>query len=830
MRTNKQIIFFRCAIVCLVNEFAFFAYTSAWALGTKPTLTQKGFVAQMYVDDVEVEDLWLFPHKERSQFFVESASVKEALKPLLALDRYTSLDLLPSNNGAFSLAQLDAIGFKFDFDEATLNLSIHFPLEWRNRASIDLVKDEYQKGFYLGASPFFGNMRFYGSTGFEKNSQSTQNRLPTLLENNFALGTPELLLEGQVDYDESRASQYRRNDVRLVHDSKSNLTRTTVGDLEPVAVSFQSANTVGGVSYRKVFGIQPYLNIRPVSRTEVLIKRPSMLEIYINGTLYTRFRVQAGPVNLQKFPVSSGLNKVTIKTTDDLGKTESMDLNLLFDANLLAQGTQEFTFDFGYPYQEDGFQRRYDTHKPNALMYYRYGWSDQLLSGVNLQTNQLSQMAGMELLGLTSLGLVSTDIGASHFSGQSPDMAVRLKYRTLDFWGQVTGDLFKRVLPTPVVVNTSLEYRGSRFSAPTQVLSINTTAWIFDIQSVFKLPLETSLNVGANFQFNRQRDLARRSYLASVTKTFAGNISFSANANMSKTDVWDKSLLLTLSWTPDKIPIAANSFADVTNSSYTVSLDRYYNSPVTDWALGANYNQNATSQEVTVNPKYRGYRMELGETTSWQKDRASYQTTSSHRIFASSSLVFTKDAISWSRPVTDSFAIFKTSGNSGYKLLVNPTDEGALAQADRWGPAVIPELNSYYRRSFIFDVENANAGTKITPEFLELLPSYKSGVSVVVDINRFISMRSQIVDSQGRSLKLQSGRVLNSKSGAEVASFFSNREGKIFVEGLLPGSYLLEINDDHYLKAPFEVPDEIFSDDRYVHKQPIVVPFKGASL
>ena len=112
---------------------------------------------------------------------------------------------------------------------------------------------------------------------------------------------------------------------------------------------FQSAIPLGGFSATRDFTIQPYRTTRPVNRTQIFLNRPSTVEVFVNGGFVSRMQLPAGPVDFKDFPLAAGLNDLTVKVTDDLGQTETIHLSLLFDAQLLSVGLNQFSYAIGYP-------------------------------------------------------------------------------------------------------------------------------------------------------------------------------------------------------------------------------------------------------------------------------------------------------------------------------------------------------------------------------------------------------------------------------------------------------------------------------------------------
>ncbi|MCR3916737.1 hypothetical protein, partial [Klebsiella variicola] len=63
---------------------------------------------------------------------------------------------------------------------------------------------------------------------------------------------------------------------------------------------------MGGFSVVREFGIQPYRTLRPLSNTEIIIKRPSQVEVYVNGFMYSQMRLAPGVFNIRDFPLAIG--------------------------------------------------------------------------------------------------------------------------------------------------------------------------------------------------------------------------------------------------------------------------------------------------------------------------------------------------------------------------------------------------------------------------------------------------------------------------------------------------------------------------------------------
>ena len=81
-------------------------------------------------------------------------------------------------------------------------------------------------------------------------------------------------------------------------------------------------------------------------------------------------------------------------------------------------------------------------------------------------------------------------------------------------------------------------------------------------------------------------------------------------------------------------------------------------------------------------------------------------------------------------------------------------------------------------------------------------PSYKSGTAIITGSDASIAIRGQLVDSDGKALGLIMGEL---KSNSQTIPIFSNRGGKFFIDGLIPGKYLLEFLDEHLAPITLDI-------------------------
>ncbi|MCX8107713.1 MAG: hypothetical protein N3G20_02805 [Verrucomicrobiae bacterium] len=152
-------------------------------------------------------------------------------------------------------------------------------------------------------------------------------------------------------------------------------------------------------------------------------------------------------------------------------------------------------------------------------------------------------------------------------------------------------------------------------------------------------------------------------------------------------------------------------------------------------------------------------------------------------------MVYADGTASISRPVTDSFALFTSSGLLKERggVGVEPQNGTYTAREDLFGPAVLSDLFSYYDRHV--SVEPLWSDADFDPQEANLLlrPTYRSGSGIRIGRPQATNLSATLVWADGEPVAPKSG-VLNGPDGTTV-EFITNREGVTYLYGLSPGSY-----------------------------------------
>ena len=128
----------------------FFCVFAPWAFaaGVRPDLPKPYLVAPVVVDGRNLAEVWVFPRDINKDFMVESASLLEALQPVLKEQNFKILKALVRKD-VLTLANIEASGMKPFWNEANLELHIAIPLNYRKAQDLSLTYVEVDENKYF---------------------------------------------------------------------------------------------------------------------------------------------------------------------------------------------------------------------------------------------------------------------------------------------------------------------------------------------------------------------------------------------------------------------------------------------------------------------------------------------------------------------------------------------------------------------------------------------------------------------------------------------------------------------------------------------------------
>lgn len=743
-----------------------------------------GLLAPIFVEDRKIGEVWVYLEDPVA---LEKQSFKKAMSEILLPAPLEELDSLPEK---ISIQDLEKRSIRVEFDAVALVLRTKIAASLRRVPEFRIRAFEQNQKNLVSPASFSGYLNGTIQQGFEYPKSSP--RMPFRAQLDFVTNLQGFVLETGEVYTEKDSVPWRRSDTKITRDFEEYVLRTSLGDLYPFTTGYQSSRLLGGVSASRQFSIQPYLNTRPQNRTEIYLTRPTTIEVFVNDGFVQRIYANPGPLELRDFPLFSGVNKVDLKLIEDGGKIQWINLNLLYDVQLLGSGVHQFAYQAGFLSEPVRADRRYKTSEPFFSGFHRLGLTDTFTFGTNFQNDSRTWMAGLDSVLLTRGGVFSLEGAVSKDPSLVTASATKVRYRSLDY--KLGND-------RPIRGVVELEYK-SRWFTPPGARNENLFSYRTDLSLSKAISARDNLGVGFGWSKNRGLGADKKSARLDWQSEIAPQWRLGTSYAVDRESRVDHRFQLTLSW----IDLGGNYFGNLTydypSKVQRLELSKNPSTEIDDYRalIGVqNSPRNMKFDALAEYTKEQGV-LRLEHFTDHEKNlsRNSHRST----LLASSAIVFTNRSVSVSRPVADSFVILESSRDySDLKIPVNRRDDNPEAYVDPRG--VIPTLSSYAITPVVLDTSDFPVGFSLENDHFWLRPTYKSGIHLNVGGQSKVLVKGTILLSE-KPFGYQVGEVY--RDGVYVSNFFTNKSGIFLLENLSAGNY--EIRLDGFGRKAFSIANE----------------------
>lgn len=780
--------------------FALLCIAPAAAEGPRPPLAKPYLVAPVLLDKKIIAEVWTFPRAEKRQFSLEAKPLLQALEGILSDASFNGLKKKVTTQGVISLHDLESAGIDVQFDEGRLDLTLQIPMKYRKSQDLNLNFIEIDDEKFQRPQGHSGYLNLRTQQTYRYGDLEAE-KLPLTGNLEFVENINGYVLESSTDFVEGARYPWKRQDTRLRFDDEKNMIRYSVGDLTLGSRGFQQSPAMAGVSVVREFSIQPYKTLRPLSNTEIVIKRHSLLEIYVNGFLYSQLRVNPGIFNIRDFPLATGQNSVKVRIRDDLGQEETYDFSVLFENTLLGKDIQEFSYSLGLPWTPSGADRTYDDSAAYLSVFHRWGVSDQATVGLNLQTYKSKMMAGAELSGVVSWGYLSADSGFAGDENKTQGFAQRLRYRSLD---RMFG------VDTPVVFALEFENRDERFQPVTVAATpLTSFAQRYDAQMNFRFKESWIFGLGGGWQsFHTLNDqnYYRGNLVVPMGRQTRFEVGYQKTTSPQTGEDEDRGMI-SFNWIESQGRFSASAYHDTLNRATTLNVNRNNIYRYDDVQLSASVQRAEENSAGNVSLEYlaQPFSVRMDYFSTKQGENLIHSTSAG----LNTALVWVGSRMGFSQPIADSFILVRTrSLPEGQELMINPNGDKGEAQLGPFRTTVLRDKSAYYKYFVNVDTTSLPVGYLLDKEYYGLQPTYRSGLAIDLDIQRKIMIRGRLVTADKEPVSYVSGEVYNHRGELIENTFFTNQRGGFLLEGLEPGHYELVLGKTSWKKLRLEIPDQ----------------------
>lgn len=747
---------------------------------------------------------------------VDAAALADLLTPLLSAEAVARIREAGSGSGTADglvpVGELSQEGLAVGFDPGLLALAIEAAPRLKRRTVLDFAPqpDDYAEDIVVHPAflSAYVNLRATQSWSDTDGSEARKGRQPLAAGIDGAVNLDGWVIEGEATYREDAQPRWRRGDFRLVRDLPGERLRISAGDIGFPVAGFQTGRPLGGVAIARNFLLDPYETFTPGGRREFILTEPSVVEVEVNGRPTRTFRLGPGPYDLMNFPGTAGTNDVRIRITDQTGREEVIAFPFFFDARLLAPGIHEFAYAVGMPssFTPEGYSYSEGDFTITGL--HRFGVTDRLTLGANLQAEPDHRVVGAELLLATSAGTFGFEPSLSHLDGFGTGLAAALRYR--DF--RDDGEIWQRRTVTAQAL-----WRGDGFvplglSEPRNPIALDLSARLGQ-----PVTTDATLTFGTRYQAGRAGTGDAYSLEAGLRTRLGRGLYFDISAERLRNQDGGRETIGFASLRMILGDGRTSASADHDTRSGESRLQWRYQDfdPIDALSGGVELIRGKEGDAVAGDIGYVHQRFTAAarhERVERLAGREGGGTADGIDRFSSVTLAtafaFADGMVGMSRPIADSFAIVAPHKRiRDRRIEVDPVEGRYAAGNGLLGPALVPNLSSYRQRPILIDVPDAPPGYDLGEDRPVLRPTYRSGIVVPVGTDGVAGIGGILAGADGMPLALQAG-VLRPPGGGAEQPFFTNRSGRFRIEGVAPGDWEIVLTTMEGRIVTVSVPDD----------------------
>jgi outer membrane usher protein len=666
-----------------------------------------------------------------------------------------------------ALASID--GVTVAFDERMLSLAIQVDPRLLPRQVLDLTDGRKRNVYYpTDNSAFFNyNVDYLGGNGGHDQ---------VVVANELGARVGDFLFLTDSVYN---GSSPQRRLVRLMtsvtHDNRATLERAIAGDFVAASGDLGGSALLGGVSYSKLYSLDPYLIRYPQLGIAGLVSVPSTIDVYVDGQRINTVRVAPGEFDLRNITQSIGARGVDLVIRDAFGREQRISTTYYSTDVPLKAGLQEWSYNAGA--LREAFGTESDHYGPFAFSaFHRIGITDALTLGMRGEGRRGAYNAGpTATMVLGPFGVTSASAAFSQRDGRGGAAAL-VNYAYL---GQhISAGVLLRADGRNYATLADSVIERRKYEA-TAAIGYVDTCWgaVSGAYSTFT-PYDGPVRKTVALNYGRPLFDGRASFFANVadsrakerTRNVLIGLIYNFDADYAVSTRYDRfgerrGEVIQLQKT---LPIGEGL-------GYTVTLER---------SRIAEDTMTVFSPSLQYNARWGAVRADLSQ----QRD-----ATGSHRSYALSAaggIAMVGDVISVGRPVTDSFGLVKVDDLPGVRVLVN---NQAIGTTDASGKLFLPTLTSFYENQVSIDVASVPLDYSF-PESLRIVsPGARAGALIDFHARRLSAVTGTLKIRSRGQVKVAEFYEVSVAVGGKRVTFVTGRGGEYYVEDLPPGRYAARI-------------------------------------
>ncbi|MHC5595080.1 MAG: fimbria/pilus outer membrane usher protein [Nostoc sp.] len=658
-----------------------------------------------------------------------------------------------------SLASL-APNLRYQFDENNLTLNITAQPQLLGSTSVNLGNEPPKDIVYSKDTSAFLNYAFnVPLNGQALDSYTFSGETGLSLNGNLLFSSFSRKLDGS----------FVRGLTNFTIDDPKKLNRWVVGDSFANTGNLGGGVFLGGVSFSREFGLNPYFVRQPTFALSGAVLNPSTLEVFVNGQRVSQQDLPPGQFQLNNLvlPVGNGSAKLVIR--DSFGREQVITSPFYFSTGLLSPGLSSYSFNLGF--RRDNLNSdSLNYGSPVFLGQYTQGITKSLTLGGRLEASSNLISGGSTLTTALPFGALELSLAGSSESGV-PGAAASIAY---NYSGRTLGFGSSLRLFTDKYANLSLSALDDR-------PNLETNAFI-------SATLSRNYSLGLQYALSDYRDRGqsnRISLFNTIRLSKQSNLSINLSHSSQATESPINEIFIGFNY--------SLSNATSANVSQSISSDQ---KPVTTLSL---------QQSPPVGEGF-GYRLQLSPSEGqmpgngrliYQAPFGIYELDYDHNpngenvnTLASGGIVAIGNNVFFTRPVTESYALIQVPGVRGVRGYMSNQEIG---QTNSSGNLLIPNLLPYYGNNIRVEDQDIPLDYRVDANEKVIAPSFRGGAIVRFPIQRIQSITGNIsLEASGKTIIPVYGQLTVTVNGNQVDSPIGN-QGEFYLENITPGRYVAKV-------------------------------------
>ena len=556
------------------------------------------------------------------------------------------------------------------------------------------------------------------------------------------------------------SSAYQRLDTRWSYSDPIRLWTWSAGDLITGSLPWSNSVRLGGVQWRRNFGVRPDLITFPVPRFAGQATLPSTIDLLVNNVQQFGSDVQDGPFQIDAFPRISGAGEATLVLRDALGQVTRTTVPIYVDAQRLAPGLSDFSLEVGKVRRGfgDGSSRYAETAASGSM---RRGISQSLTLEAHAEATSNLQLAGAGMVWAPAhrWGLVTASIAQS-VAGQARGSARSYGYQ----WNSPAFGFSM----TAVRKGSGFRDIGSADAIPTASQASRQD------RALFWKPLAHGSMSASWLRFRQADGRSDRVVTASWSRSFRSGLSIAANAFDDSVAGVGAGVSVGYAFTPT---LDGNANVDYAKEGSRTELSLRKRSAKESgwgWQLDAG-DRDGQFMQASANLRGRfgdtwfGGAHDRGETRFFAQGAGGIAWIGGHGFLT--------------RRINDAFALVSSGGVPGVPVFY---ENRAAGMTDAHGFLLLPDLRGWQRNRISIDPDVLTGSYRLPPLEQTFTPADGGGFRASFTLSPVHPASAVLHDGHGAPVPAGSRGAIEGSEDVFVVGF----DGEAYLENAVQGAIL----------------------------------------